>query len=193
MNIHELLIFEKYRILMNVFDIIIAVLLIFAFVRGFMKGLFVEVASLLALILGVYGAIHFSYFAGDILEEYVDWDENYITLTAFAVTFIAIVIAISSLGKVFTKMADFAALGLLNKVMGGVFALLKSVLILSVIFVFLSRVNTKIPFIEKETLDESILYQPVKDIVPSVFPSIIREIETKENELNNGVSFYEKK
>lgn len=178
---------------MNVFDIIIAVLLIFAFVRGFMKGLFVEVASLLALILGVYGAIHFSYFAGDILEEYVDWDENYITLTAFAVTFIAIVIAISSLGKVFTKMADFAALGLLNKVMGGVFALLKSVLILSVIFVFLSRVNTKIPFIEKETLDESILYKPVKDIVPSVFPSLIREIETKENELNNGVSFYEKK
>ena len=44
------------------------------------------------------------------LEERVDWDENYISLTAFAITFIAIVIAVSFLGKVLTKMADFAML-----------------------------------------------------------------------------------
>ena len=52
---------------MNIFDIVIAALLIFGFVRGVMKGLFVEVASLVALIAGVYGAIHFSYFIGDFL------------------------------------------------------------------------------------------------------------------------------
>ncbi|MBL4605010.1 MAG: CvpA family protein, partial [Flavobacteriaceae bacterium] len=40
---------------MNIFDIVIAVLLIFAFVRGFMKGFFVEVASLIALVGGVFG------------------------------------------------------------------------------------------------------------------------------------------
>ncbi|MEQ6122689.1 CvpA family protein [Pseudotenacibaculum sp. MALMAid0570] len=177
---------------MNVFDIIIAALLIFAFVRGFAKGFFVEVASLIALIGGVWGAIHFSYFAADLLEERVDWDENYIALTAFAITFIAIVITVSSLGKVLTKVADFAALGLVNKILGGVFALLKSVLILSVIFVFFSRVNGTIPFVGKETLDNSILYAPVKSIVPTIFPSIIEEIETKETEINNGVSFYEK-
>ena len=53
---------------MNIFDIGIAVLLIFGFVRGVMKGLFVEVASLVALIGGVYGAIHFSYFIVDFLK-----------------------------------------------------------------------------------------------------------------------------
>ena len=53
---------------MNIFDIIIAALLLFGFVRGVMKGLFVEVASLVALIAGVYGAIHFSYFIGDFLK-----------------------------------------------------------------------------------------------------------------------------
>ena len=173
---------------MNVFDIIITVLLIFAFVRGLMKGFFVEVASLIALIGGVYGAIHFSYFAASILDSYVDWDENYIALTAFAITFIAIVITVSSLGKVFTKIADFAALGLINKVLGGIFALLKSVVILSVVFVFFSRVNNTLPFVSKSTLDSSILYAPVKSIVPTIFPSIIREIETKESELNNSSS-----
>ena len=167
---------------MNIFDIVIAVILIIAFIRGFMKGFFVEIASLIALIGGIYGAIHFSYFAANI-KKYVAWSENYIVLTAFAVTFIAIVIAVSSLGKVFTKMADFVALGFINKILGGVFALLKSVVILSVIFVFFARVNSTIPFVEKQTLDASILYAPVKEIVPTIFPAIIKEIDKKKNEL----------
>jgi len=174
---------KKRTSIMNIFDIVIAVILIIAFIRGFMKGFFVEIASLIALIGGIYGAIHFSYFAANILKKYVAWSENYIALTAFAVTFIAIVIAVSSLGKVFTKMADFVALGLINKILGGVFALLKSVVILSVIFVFFARVNSTIPFIEKQTLDASILYAPVKEIVPTIFPAIIKEIDEKKNEL----------
>jgi membrane protein required for colicin V production len=158
------------------------VILIIAFVRGFIKGFFVEIASLIALIGGVYGAIHFSYFAANILKKYVDWSENYIALTAFAVTFIIIVIAVSSLGKVLTKMANFAALGLINKIFGGVFALLKSGVILSVVFVFIARVNSTIPFIEKETLDTSVLYTPVKEIVPTIFPQIIEEIDEKKQD-----------
>lgn len=165
---------------MNVFDIVIAALLVFAFVRGLMKGFFIEVASLIALVGGVWGAIHFSHFAGDLLEERVDWEENYIALTAFAITFVAIVIGVSLLGRMLTKMADLAALGLINKIFGGVFALLKSVVILSVIFVFFSKINTTVPFIGEETLEKSILYQPVKDIVPTIFPSIIEEFESKE-------------
>ena len=165
---------------MNVFDIVIAALLVFAFVRGLMKGFFIEVASLIALVGGVWGAIHFSHFAGDLLEERVDWEENYIALTAFAITFVAIVIGVSLLGRMLTKMADLAALGLINKIFGGVFALLKSVVILSVIFVFFSKINTTVPFLGEETLEKSILYQPVKDIVPTIFPSIIEEFESKE-------------
>ena len=168
---------------MNIFDIVIVVILIFAFVRGFMKGFFVEIASLIALIGGIYGAIYFSYFASDILKEYLEWSENYITLTAFAVTFIVIVVAVSSLGKVFTKMANFVALGMINKLLGGVFALLKSVLILSVVFVFFARLNDVIRFVEKETLETSVLYAPVKKIVPTLFPNIIEEIKEKKNEL----------
>jgi membrane protein required for colicin V production len=143
----------------------------------------VEIASLIALIGGIYGAIYFSYFAADILKRYVDWSENYITLTAFAVTFIAIVIAVSSLGKVFTKMANFVALGMVNKILGGVFALLKSAVILSVIFVFIARLNNIIHFIEKETLETSVLYTPVKKIVPTIFPKIVKEIDEKKNTL----------
>ena len=160
---------------MNTFDIIIAALLLFGFVRGLMKGFFVEVASLVALIAGVYGAIHFSYFIADWLKDSVSWDEKYISLAAFAATFIVIIVTISLLGKVLTKIADFASLGVLNKILGGVFGALKIGLILSVVFIFFGKMNDTIPFIEEETLNESVLFLPVKKIAPTVFPSIIKD------------------
>ena len=159
---------------MNIFDIVIAALLIFGFVRGVMKGLFVEVASLAALIGGVYGAIHFSYFIGDLLKEAVSWDQEYVSLAAFAGTFITIIVTIALLGKMLTKLADFAALGIINKILGGVFGAIKIGLILSVVFIFFGKMNDTIPFVKKETLDESILYAPVKKIAPTIFPSIIK-------------------
>ena len=159
---------------MNVFDIVIAAPLIFGFVRGVMKGLFVEVASLAALIGGVYGAIHFSYFIGDFLKEAVSWDQEYVSLAAFAGTFITIIVTIALLGKMLTKLADFAALGVINKILGGVFGAIKIGLILSVVFIFFGKMNDTIPFVKKETLNESILYAPVRKIAPTIFPSIIK-------------------
>ncbi|CAM1340082.1 CvpA family protein [Tenacibaculum amylolyticum] len=167
---------------MNIFDIIIASLLLFGFVRGLMKGLFVEVASLVGLIAGVYGAIHFSYFLGDWLKNSLDWDEKYITLVAFAGTFVIIIVVITLLGKILTKIADFASLGILNKLLGGVFGALKIGLILSVVFIFFGKMNDTIPFVKKESLEESILYKPVKKIAPMIFPSIIKGDENEETE-----------
>jgi len=167
---------------MNTFDIIIAALLLFGFVRGLMKGLFVEIASLVALIAGVYGAIHFSYFVSDYLKNHVSWDEKYVTLAAFAGTFLVIIIVIALLGKLFTKIADFASLGIINKILGGVFGALKIGLILSVLFIFFGKMNNTIPFVKQETLDASILYSPVKKVAPTIFPSIIKEDEVSNTE-----------
>jgi membrane protein required for colicin V production len=160
---------------MNVFDIVITVFLLFGFVRGIMKGLFIEIASLVALIGGVWGSIHFSYSIGDFLKESVSWSEKQISLAAFAITFILIIVVVSLLGKFLTKLADLAALGLINKAFGGVFGLVKIGLVLSIVFIFFDRMNSTISFIDKETLEESILYKPVKSIAPTIFPSIIKE------------------
>lgn len=165
---------------MNTFDIIITALLLFGFVRGIMKGLFVEIASLVALVAGVYGAIHFSYFIGDWLKNSVTWDEKYISLAAFAGTFVVIIIVIALLGKILTKIADFASLGILNKILGGVFGALKIGLILSVAFIFFGKMNDTIPFVKEESLEESILFKPVKKIAPTIFPSIIKDDENEE-------------
>ena len=160
---------------MVIIDIILGALLLFGLVRGLMKGLFVEVASVVALIAGVYGAIHFSNFATDFLEPRVEWDEKYVNIVAFAITFVIIVVAIAFAGKALTKLADFAALGFLNKLLGGAFGVLKIGLILSVILIIFDNMNRKLPFADQEDLEASVLYEPVKSLAPMLFPSILNK------------------
>ena len=162
---------------MNTFDIIIAAFLLFGFISGLRRGLFVEVASIVALIAGIYGAIHFSYFIGSILADHVSWDEKYIIIVSFAITFAIIVIIIALLGKMFTKIADFAALGMLNKLLGGVFGALKIGLILSILLIVFSKLNNTIPFISDDQKEAAILYEPVKKLAPSLFPNFIKIVE----------------
>ncbi|RCW93770.1 CvpA family protein [Winogradskyella arenosi] len=162
---------------MSVIDIILAALLLFGFIRGLFKGFFVEVASLVALVLGVWGAIHFSGFASDFLQAKVDWNIKTINIVAFAITFVVIVLTISLAGKALTKLADFAALGIINKLAGAVFGALKIGLILSVLLGVFAKMNDTLPFMEKEDLDKSVLYSPIKSLAPLLFPTIIKKSE----------------
>ena len=77
---------------MNTIDIIFGIILLLGLIQGLRKGLFVELASLVGLIAGVYGAIHFSHYVADWLFTRTSWSERLIQLTAFAITFIIIVI-----------------------------------------------------------------------------------------------------
>ena len=88
--------------------------------------------------------------------------------------------AISLAGKALTKLADFAALGLLNKLLGGVFGALKIGLILSILLIVFSKLNNTLPFMEKEDLEESILYEPVKSLAPMIFPNLIKSESEQE-------------
>jgi len=170
---------------MNTFDVIIAAFLIFGFVRGLLKGLFVEVASIVALIAGIYGAIHFSYFIGNIIAERVSWEEQYVTIVSFAITFGIIVLVIGLLGKMFTKMADFASLGLLNKIFGGVFGALKIGIILSIVLLVFTKLNDTIPFVSEEQKENAILYEPVKNLAPTLFPNFLKIVEEEADKITS--------
>lgn len=171
---------------MSVIDIVLGALILFGLVRGLMKGLFVEVASLIALVAGVYGAIHFSNFVGDFLQTKTDWNEKAIKIVAFAITFVIIVMAIGLAGKALTKLADFAALGIINKLAGGLFGALKIALILSVVLNIFDKMNNTITFVDKDSIDETVLYKHVKSLLPTVFPNLLnaedKDFETQDSE-----------
>ena len=175
---------------MVLIDIILLAFIALGIVRGFINGLFVEVASIIALIAGIYGAIHFSNFAAEFLQEKVDWNEKTITISAFAITFIVIVLVIALAGKALTKLADFAALGMLNKLLGAIFGGIKMTLVLSVLLIIFEKFNAQILFTDEEDLKASALYNPVKSLIPSILPSILNDEEAEdviEAEMNEEI------
>ena len=168
---------------MNTIDIIFGIILLLGFIQGFKKGLFVELASLVGLIAAVYGAIHFSHIAANWLAERTSWTEKVINLAAFAITFVIIVLIASLAGKLLTKIANFAMLGIINKIAGAAFAVIKYAFLLSVVIMFLNEANERIGFVSEKAMEESILFSPVKSIAPALLPSILEK--AKEENIYN--------
>ncbi|MFS4492556.1 CvpA family protein [Maribacter sp. 2308TA10-17] len=165
---------------MSFLDIILGLLLAYGLYKGLKNGLFVELASLVALIAGIFGAIHFSYIAGNYLSQNMEWDERYINIAAFVITFITIVLLVNFAGKFLTKIADFAMLGLLNKIAGGLFGALKVAVILGALLIFFERVNSSVGLVKNETMGNSALYEPIKEIGAFVFNAVLKDDKNPE-------------
>lgn len=157
---------------MSFFDIIVGGLLCFSLYKGIRNGLFVEMASFFSLILGIYIAIKFSDILKNILFGWLHWNPYTIQIFAFILTFIIVVIGIYMLGKFLTNVADFAFLGWINSIGGGLFRVLKTILIISIFLTLFQKINYHNYLARKETLDKSIFFNPIQKIAGFVFPSI---------------------
>lgn len=158
---------------MVVLDIILGLILIYGLYKGLKNGLIVELAALVALIGGIYGAIRFSYIVGDYLGARLDWDPRYIKLAAFIITFCIIVLVVHLLGRLLTKVADFAMLGIFNTLAGGAFGLIKMAVILGALLVFFDRFNASTGLVDESQLEASVLYDPVRVIGSVVFDWVL--------------------
>jgi len=157
---------------MNYIDYIILAILAYGLIKGFINGLIIEVASVVALILGIWGAIRFSGFVGQRLTEYFDLTTKWLGLLSFVITFILIVLAIHLLAKILDKLLKAVALGIPVKILGALFGVIKTALILSIMFVILNTINSNRNLLPSEKMGESILYSTVSDLAPMLFPII---------------------
>lgn len=156
-------------------DLIIAVPILWGMFRGFRRGLIIELCTLIALILGVYGAAAFGELAGDYLEAQFHTDPRLSQILAFSLVFILIVIAVFSFGKILERLIKLVALGLFNKLFGMVFGGLKFALILSGLFFMLNGFSLTENLISPQARRDSLLYTPVEGLTPKLLPFLKRQ------------------
>ena len=155
---------------MNFLDIIFIIPIIWFAYHGFKRGLIIELASLLALILGIYAALYFSGYAADFLINNMKMDPKYVPLTSFILTFIVVVIIVYFIGKILEKLVNIVALGFLNKLAGGVFGILKAVVVVSIILLIINHFNDDL--ISKQKKKNSFLYAPIASIAPFLWQGL---------------------
>jgi len=157
---------------MNYIDIILGILLILSAIGGFKNGLIAEMVSLAALILGIWGAIHSSDITTDLLIRYFKLQSEHLNIISFIVTFIVIVILVHIVGNVISKMVDSGLLGITNKLGGLVFGVVRSVLFLSIVLMVFDKIDNDVQIIPEDVKAKSRMYEPIRNIAPSIFPFI---------------------
>ena len=85
---------------MNIFEVIVLILLLYGLMMGLIKGFIIEVAGIIALILGVTGSFKFARILEVYLNSYVDWSPKTIQIASFIILFIIIIYAVSLLAKI---------------------------------------------------------------------------------------------
>jgi membrane protein required for colicin V production len=158
-------------------DLIFLAFLAFGFYSGFRNGLFVELASLVSFILGVWVAIKFSYLAGGWVSRNLNTGPDVTKGVAFIITLIAVVITVHLLAKTFTKIASFAFLGGINKLAGGLLSLLKTTLLLGFLIHFLQKMSLEESVISNEKKEASVMYQPIVKTAAFIIPTLNEWVE----------------
>jgi membrane protein required for colicin V production len=157
---------------MNYFDIILIIPLIWGVYKGFKKGFIIEIASFIALGLGIWGGMRFSSISAKYLSDAFEISEKVMPLISFAATFIAIVLVVFTLAKMLQKIITMVALGFINRAAGALFGMLKFGLIMSVLINFANIINAQISFIDPEMKNTSILYKPMGKISQIIIPGL---------------------
>ncbi|THB76137.1 MAG: CvpA family protein [Desulfobacteraceae bacterium] len=122
---------------MNIFDIAIIIIVSFCLIRGLFKGLIREVAGIIGVIAGFYGAYTYYKLAGPYLAEWIQ-AAAYQNLVAFCGLFCLIVVGVSLVSVIIRKLLKVVFLGWVDFLFGMIFGAAKGVLIVSVIFIIIT-------------------------------------------------------
>lgn len=155
---------------MSVIDIIILLVFIPFIIKGVKQGFVVQAAAVVALIAGCWLAFRFSSLVANAIAPVVKASPQVLNTVAFALILIAAILVLHLVGKGVQKIVKLVMLGWLDKLLGGIFAALKVMLILGILIMLFNTLNTKYGWVAPETLKGSLLYEPFKDIAYTVFP-----------------------
>ncbi|MFH2143757.1 MAG: CvpA family protein [Bacteroidota bacterium] len=157
---------------MNYFDIIVAIPILWFGYKGYTKGFVIEIASLAALILGIWGGIKLSSYAASIMINDFGWESQYIPLISFGVVFIIIVICVHLVAKLVDKLVKAVSLSFINRIAGAIFGAFKVLLVISLILMIFNRIDEKSDFISDDFKEGSLLYKPIAGLAPAILPVV---------------------
>lgn len=155
---------------MGTIDIIILACFLPAVVIGLKDGFVRQLVALSALILGLYLSVRFSAPVGQWITERWHLEPFWIKVISFSAIFIAVALVLSLLGKLLEKVLKITMLGWLNRILGLVFAIITTALVLGTIIYVVNSANGMLEFIPEEKIAESRLYKPLLHLVETAFP-----------------------
>ena len=149
---------------MSGFDILLLLLLAVGAVKGFRRGLVVELASLLAFVLGVVGGLALLSDAVPFVRDYIGEAFGLLSLVSFLLVFTLIGWGVHLLGGVIRTAVHLTPLGVLDNLLGGALGATKWLLGMSLFLYGISL--TDLPLISPQLAADSQVLPLVKQATP---------------------------
>src|SRR5690606_9358360 len=156
---------------MNSVDTIVLLLLALAFLIGFRNGFVKSALSFISWIVGIYVAGLFGEKFSIYVKSWFHLSNDLSRIIAFVFIFLIVVVLLNLAARLLTGVLKMLMMGLTNKILGGVFNVLKYIFVLSFI---LMVVNSTYSYriLSEEDRQKSKLYEPIATIARASFPHI---------------------
>lgn len=171
-----------------IIDIIFAVLMVMAILKGFQRGLIIAVFSIIAFIVGIAAALKLSAVVAGWLAQSTNINTKWLPLAAFIIIFFLVVLVIRWGAKLIEKVAELAFLGWINKAAGIVLYCILYTLIFSVLLFFAAQLNV----FTSKTIEESRTYVFIQPWGPKVIDAIGTVVPLFRNVFAELQAFFEK-
>jgi len=136
---------------MNPFDIVIVTIIGYCLIRGIFRGIIKELSSIIGVLGGFYAAYTYYMDVAKLLSRWISYTP-FLNILSFMIIFCGIFLIISILGVLVKYMLRIAFLGLVDRICGAGFGIVKGGLIVSVLLIMLTAFLPKGSPVIKDSL-----------------------------------------
>ena len=145
----------------NYLDIILFLPFVWAIYRGWVKGLILQLATLAALVIGIWGARILTDYLVPVLKLKYAVTSEYTHITVYAICLIVLFALVYFVGWLLTKFVKAVALGIPNRLAGVVFSVMKYGILMAFFCFYLDKMNNQFNFMDPTLPEGSFLYHPL--------------------------------
>jgi membrane protein required for colicin V production len=168
-------------------DLIFAVLMIFAVMKGYSKGFIIALFSIIAFIAGLAAALKLSAAVAVYLEHSTEVSSKWLPVISFVLVFLLVVLLVRLGAKLIEKTFELVLLGWLNRLLGILLYMLLYTLIFSVFLFYADKMHLFNP----GTIATSKTYPFVQPLGPKVINGIGQLIPIFKGMFTQLESFFE--
>ncbi|HET9747228.1 MAG TPA: CvpA family protein [Chitinophagaceae bacterium] len=151
-----------------IIDIIVAIILILAVIKGYRQGLIVALFSVIAFIIGLAAALKLSAVVADHLGQAVKVSDKWLPIISFAVVFLVVVLLVRLGARFIQKTVELVMLGWLNRVGGILLYAGLYIFIFSILLFYADQIG----FIKPETKTGSVTYSYIQPWAPKLMEGL---------------------
>ena len=153
-------------------DLIFAVILVLAILKGYQRGLVIGLFSLVAVIIGLAAAMKLSTVVAGYIGKAVKVSEEWPPIISFAVVFLIVLLLIRLGARAIEKAIEVVLLGWVNKIGGIILFTAIYITVFSVLLFYAEQMK----LLQADTIDKSVTYSFVQPWGPKAmngFGSIV--------------------